>query len=763
MTSLDGLLEEGLSHHRAGDLAAAQRLYHEILRRSPKNADACHYLGVVAHQRGEHERAESLIAESLRHQPNQAYAHNNLGEVLRAQGKLEQASTSYRQALVLVPGYVEALNNLGLCLVGLGEFEPGLQCFQEALRKEPRFSQARLNLANAYKEQGELEQAMRVYGEVEETTPLFVEAQLGLSAVQMQLGCEAKALSTVEALLASGDPGSSTHLRHGDLRYEAGHPEAALDSYQRALAADPDSIDAYCRVSQVLIEKGSWEEAESTLLDLVDTNPQAVEGYVELSQLFEMQEKTEAASEICRRGLEIHPDNVLLRGRLGMALAAQGNSHEAETELRWVLKTDHTDPAVHNALGMALGDQGNLDEGRRCFETALAMKPDFPQAHNNLGSNLLMSGDSEQARVCFEKALEIDPDNAPALENLTSMRRFDEDVEGRLKRLRGLASSQSVPTPHRVSYHFTLGKMHEERGDWDAAFEHYDSGNRMHRKNIHYDRVVHESWVDRLIEMFDEGLITQGLAGASDSDVPVFIVGMPRSGTSLVEQILSSHRLVHGAGELSYFQRLQFRDLATDQIRSYEDYIDSLDKGAVRTMVQGYLDMLQAEASSAHRVTDKMPGNYMCLGLIAMLFPKARIIFCRRNPLDTCLSIYFQNFKFLPFASDLYEIGHQYAQHTRLMTHWIKVFPGRVFTTGYEDLVSEQETRSRDLVAHCGLDWDDNCLRYYNNDRPVRTASHWQVRQPIYTGSVERWKRYRAHLGELHKGLNAGSNDHEST
>ena len=754
MMQLDGLLKEGLSRHRAGDLVAAERLYEEILRHSPRNADACHYLGVIAHQRGEHQRAETLIGEALRYQPNQAYAHNNLGEALRAQGRFEEASVSYRQALELVPDYVEALNNLGLCLVELGDLEQGVACYQEVVRIEPGLVEARLNLANAYKEQGKLEEAAKTYAEVNETAALYVEAQLGLSAVQMQLGSQTKALSTVEALMERGAQGSRIYLRQADLRFEVGDVEGAIDSYRQAVAADPNSIDASVRLSQVLAQQGRWEQAESILSTLIDACPQAVEGYVELSQLFEMQEKTQAAIEICRRGLEVHTDNVLLWGRLGIALATEGSSDEGEAALRWVLKSHGADPAIHNALGIALGDQGRLDEGRHCFETALALKPDYAQAHNNLGSNLLMSGEMEQARACFDKALELEPDNAPALENLSSISGFGEDEEALLTRLSGLAGLESLPVAHRVSYHFTLGKMYEERGDWDNAFEHYAAGNRIHRKNVDYDRLIHEARVDRLIEVFNEDLISRGLDGASDSNVPIFIVGMPRSGTSLVEQILSSHSEVHGAGELSYFQRLQFRDLATDQIRHCEDYVDSLDREMVNTITRGYLDMLLSDVSDTGRVTDKMPANYIYLGLIAMIFPRVRIIYCRRDPLDTCVSIYFHNFKFLSFAWDLYDIGHQYAQHLRLMAHWMKVLPGRIFTIDYEELVNEQETRSRALIAHCGLDWDDRCLRFYDNERPVRTASHWQVRQPIYTGSIGRWKRYRDHLDELREALN---------
>ena len=543
-------------------------------------------------------------------------------------------------------------------------------------------------------------------------------------------------------------------LRQAFSSHQSGELAVAERLYRQVVELDANQAQALHYLGLIVHQRNEGE-AIDLLRRAVIANPGDASCWNNLGNMLKEGDRLQEAIVAYREAVRLVPDHVNALYNLAVSLLDAGDAAGSVASFRQALQHEPRDGEMWNAIGEAFTLNQQFDEGRRCFETALAMKPDHIKAHNNLGYNLLMSGEMEPARSCFEKALEFEPDNASALEYLSSMHGFGENDEDLLIRISALANRESVPIPQRVSYRFALGKMYEDRGDWDSAFEHYDAGNRLHRKNIPYDRAVHQSRIDRLIAVFDEELISGGLDGASDSDVPVFIVGMPRSGTSLVEQILSSHPQVHGAGELGYFERL--RQPPTDQTRSYEDYIGTLDCVMVATITRDYLELLLANGSSALRVTDKMPGNYLYLGLIAMIFPNAKIIYCQRNPLDTCVSIYFHNFKLARYGWDLHDIGHQYAQHLRLIAHWMKVLPGRLFTIEYEDLVNEQEARSRELITHCALDWDDRCLRYYDNDRPVWTPSHSQVRQPIYTSSIGRWKRYAAHLDDLREALSAGS------
>lgn len=321
-----------------------------------------------------------------------------------------------------------------------------------------------------------------------------------------------------------------------------------------------------------------------------------------------------------------------------------------------------------------------------------------------------------------------------------------------------------MPAEAASQLHFILGYVLDRDGATDAAFKHFCRGNALRRslfqrKGTAYDAEAHSRWVDRLIEFVSSDWFkgTEGLGLASE--VPIFIVGMPRSGSTLVEQILSGHSQVAAAGELKTVNRIVAGLPAKlGSPHGYPECLAALDAARARELADGYLAELRRHGPSAVRMTDKMLDNYLYLGLLAVLFPRARVIHCRREPLDVCLSCFFQYFKGLSFSWDLDDLGRHDRDYERLMAHWRAVLPLPVFEVTYEELVADLEAVSRRLVAFCGLEWEANCLRFQENERVVRTMSRVQVRQPIYQSSVGRWRRYAAHLAPLMRALG-----HETT
>ena len=313
----------------------------------------------------------------------------------------------------------------------------------------------------------------------------------------------------------------------------------------------------------------------------------------------------------------------------------------------------------------------------------------------------------------------------------------------------------ALDNPQRATLHYELGRLYDRKNAFDAAFRHFTLGNELKGQSRRFDASEHAQYIDALIQTYNSHFMSQAPRPTIRSQRPVFIIGMPRSGTSVIEQILASHPAVHGGGELLTMNSI-VKNLP-DELGSLAPYplcLTKLTQVNVDQLSQRYLDHLQTLSSDAVRVTDKMPTNFLHLGLINILFPEARVIHCLRDPLDTCLSCYFQNFgPWDSYTQDLRSLGAFYREYQRLMVHWRTVLDIAILDIQYEDLVADQEGVSRKMTAFCGLEWDERCLRFYDSKRAVSSASHDQVRQPIYRRSVGRWKNYRDYLGPLQEGL----------
>jgi Sulfotransferase family len=317
-------------------------------------------------------------------------------------------------------------------------------------------------------------------------------------------------------------------------------------------------------------------------------------------------------------------------------------------------------------------------------------------------------------------------------------------------------AAKDLPTPGRMALDFALGKAYADLKDYTRSFKHLLAANAAKRGAIAYDERATFALFDRIERVFSPELLNSRAGGGEPSDRPIFVLGMPRSGTTLDEQVLASHPAVHGAGELTTF-REALRAVSPPNT-AYPDVVPFLDQAAFGCIGAEYIKRLTALAAEAEHVTDKMPSNFLYAGLIHLALPNAVIIHAMRNPIDTCISCFSKLFK--PgeqhFTYDLGEIGRYHLGYQRLMAHWRRVLPpGRILDVHYEDMVSDLEGQARRILAHCGLPWDERCLSFHETDRPVRTASAMQVRQPIYTSAVERWRVYEEFLGPLLSALGA--------
>jgi tetratricopeptide (TPR) repeat protein len=420
---------------------------------------------------------------------------------------------------------------------------------------------------------------------------------------------------------------------------------------------------------------------------------------------------------------------------------------------------------LHWKLGQELVDLGQVEEAAACYREALRLQPDLAEAHANLAELLLEEGRREEATSCYHQALRLDPGCVSALSQAAIYNVFPlTSLE--LARMGALASDARLSRTDAARLHFGLGNVHDRAGAYEEAFRHFQQANALRQaacrdENQGYDAAAHNAWTSEMIASCNARYFQRIRGFGRDSQRPVFIVGMLRSGTSLVEQILASHPQIHGAGELFDITALAIglpcrlgvaarSDLPGE---AYPACLATLDAATATALADEYLSHLERLDSSAPRVTDKMPTNFEHLGLIAALSPRARVIHCSRDPLDVCLSCYFQHFTSMNFTYALEDLAAFYQDYERLMRHWQALLPLAFLEVAYEDLVSAPERVSRELVAFCDLEWDDRCLAYHQTQRRVRTASMAQVRQPIYTRSVGRWRHYAAHLGPLLRAL----------
>ncbi len=403
-----------------------------------------------------------------------------------------------------------------------------------------------------------------------------------------------------------------------------------------------------------------------------------------------------------------------------------------------------------------------LKEALVCYRAAITLRPDAPDGYNNMGNVLKELGQLDEARAAFLKAVDLDPMSAGVYFNLADLKKFAPG-DPHLTAMGTLAAKPEVlPEADRIHLDFALGKAYADVKDHRRSFQHLLSGNAVKRATISYDEQVDLAKFDRLETIFTRELIAAKSGGGDPSQRPIFILGMPRSGTTLVEQILASHPMVHGAGELETFKEVALAVPGPDgRTIPYPEFVPALDSSTLMNIGARYLATVNERVPKSERVTDKMPSNYYFVGLIPLALPNAKIIHTIRNPIDTCVSCFSKLFAGpLNYAYDLGELGRYYKRYERLMEHWRRVLPpDQILDVRYEDVVADLQTQARRILAYCELPWNDRCLSFHETDRPVRTASATQVRRPIYKSAVGRWHDYEELLAPLLTALGVPSPD----
>jgi tetratricopeptide (TPR) repeat protein len=619
-----------------------------------------------------------------------------------------------RDALAENPGEPNLSSLLGAALNRQGRGAEAEPLLRRALVELPQYAKGHEELGRALQQIGRLDEAVGYLRQAVALDPKLQSAQLALVQALAEAGLGAAADEAMQAFLRA-DPARELLAQAAEC-HRTGKLEEAEGVYRQILQRDPKHVEALRFLALIAFESEHYGQAEQLLKRAVDVAPDYLSGWIDLSRTqLERLDLPAAAASIERAEL-LSPRSAIVQVHVANVQARSGRHGDAIERYRHALDLNSECMPAQIGLGNTLKTVGRQAEAIAAYRRATVLRPAASEAWWSLS-------------------------------NLKTFRFEDADIAEMERQL----TRDDLGEEQRVQFSFALAKAREDRGEYSRAFELYAAGNRARRALEHYDPVQTEVIHDRIRGVFDAEFLARH-AGSGDPDpAPIFVVGLPRSGSTLIEQILASHSEVDATHELPEVGRLiqQIGRDRTDRV-AYPEAVFDYDAAAWAALGRSYLERTRQYRGAAPRFIDKNPNNFPSVGLIALALPNARIVNAQRHPLDACLSCYRQLFaRGQPFTYDLTEIGEYYLEYEKMMAHWHAVLPGQVLDVQYEDVVTDLERQSRRLLAHCGLPWEDACLRYWETERAIRTASSEQVRMPIYDSSVSRWRHYERELAPL--------------
>jgi len=621
-----------------------------------------------------------------------------------------------REAVQRNPKDVNMSGLLGAVLIKRRRLDEAEQVLKQTIALAPTFAKAHEDLGYALLEQERYEEAVEVLQKAARLDPK-------LDAAHFNLG---------KALASTG------RGKEADAAFEASF-ELSPERKKLALAAKHH-------------QEGRIEDAEQLYRQVLNNNPRNVDALRMLAMVAATAKRYDDAERLLRKAVGIAPDFLTAVVDLGRVLKEQDRFEEAIDCFKNVIAINPNNPHTHFLLASAYSPAALNHEAAREYRRALDLAPEHPGALLGLGNALKTIGKQDEAIKAYRDCIRVRPDNGEiywSLANLKTYRFSDEQIAEMAARV---DNPEGLTDQSEVNFLFALGKAHDDRQDYDQAWRYYERGNGKQRMLAQYDPVQTETINDAIVEVFDKALLEEKAGKGCPDHAPIFVLGLPRSGSTLVEQILASHSQVEGTSELPYLGRvaMSLNRNRADGV-NYPEAVRELEAAHLTALGEDYINYAQLHRTEGKPFfIDKMPNNFPTIGFLNLILPQAKIIDARRHPLDACVGNFRQHYaKGQTFSYDLTDLGEYCLQYLRMMDHWQQALPGRILTVQYEEMVTDFENQARRLLDHCELPWEEACGRFYETERPVRTASSEQVRQPIYTGALNFWRNYERHLDEL--------------
>ena len=650
------------------------------------------------------------VSKLISQHPNESLLHNICGVCYKATGQLEMSVKSFDTAIAIKPDFADAHYNLGLTLQELNQLDAAIKSYQVTLALQNSYVKAHNNLGIIYKELGQMEDAVKSYEQAIDLQPDYAEAHNNLGTTLQGMWKLDEAAKCFEKALVIQPDFFEVHNNLGNTLNLLGNTNEAINSYKQALSINPDYADAYNNIGIIYHEMGQLDEAIK---------------YYE-------------------KAIAISPEYAQAHNNLGITLNKLGEFQKAIKFYEQALIINPSYDEAYFNLGVTLYELNQSDEALNSYEQALSINPDYADAFNNIGIILQELGQFNDAFSHYVYALAIDPDNTEFHRNLSILKQYKEG-DTQFTHMQFLLSKNDLSDSERINLCFALAKAYEDLGKIDDFFGVLNEGNQLRKQELNYsiDKDLNNHSLFRKIFM-SSFKITPNYEPLTIN--PIFIVGMPRSGTSLVEQIISSHHKVHGAGELSTLD-----NLITPIMNDYLSNNGSFSEKTILSVRLEYINFLSNLNVSEKIFTDKMPTNFENIGFILKAFPEAKIIHLKRDAMAICWSNYQRYFpsEVMGFQYDMEDLARFYISYSKLMNFWHEQFPSQIYDINYEFLTTNQENETKKLLAYCNLEWDENCLNFHKQKRTVKTASSLQVKEKMYQGSSETWKKYESHLKPL--------------
>jgi tetratricopeptide (TPR) repeat protein len=630
-------------------------------------------------------------------------------------GDLAAAEARARAALISWPRDVNMQGLLGALLIKLNRPAEAEQLLLRVIADAPSFAKPHEDLGVLLLQKEQPEQAARYLEKATRLDPKLELAWFSLAKAYVKLGRGSDADAAFEKSFDLSP--ERKMMAHAAEHQRENRLEEAEHLYRRVLRHNPNNVDALRLLAMLSLKAQREAEAESLLLRALEIEPDYLVAWLDLGKLRNDLDRHAEALECFERVLAVEPNNIQALYLRAQSLAPAGFTEEAIAVYRQclALRADHIGALL--GMGHALKTVGQYQEAVDSYNACIRHRPEYGETYWSLA-------------------------------NLKTYHFDDAALEGMQQRV----AAGGLTASSEVNFRFAIAKSFEDRGEFDRAWEFYSSGNQLQRKEVSYDPVQTEVVNDRLIATYTADFLDSHRADGNADPAPIFVLGLPRSGSTLLEQILASHSAVEGTSELPYIGRLtSWLNRNRAEGINYPEAMRELEPRHFKQLGDDYLKFAQLHRRAGNpRFIDKMPNNFPSIGFIALILPNAKIIDARRHPLDATMSCYRQLFaKGQAFTYDLTEIGEYFLQYQRMMDYWARVLPGRVLTVQYEDVIADVEGQARRMLDFCGLPFEESCLRFYENSRPVRTPSSEQVRQPIYDKSIGQWRRYERHIDEL--------------